>query len=87
MTRVGGLRGCSLPPMPEAGIAGVAMAQGSGLPLPQLLVASGATLAAAVAIGALVGPAQVAGRLLEFGVLPPRREAGSLRPGTHRAFS
>lgn len=37
--------------------------------LPQLLVASGATLAAAVAIGALVGPAQVAGRLLEFGAL------------------
>jgi predicted MFS family arabinose efflux permease len=37
--------------------------------LPQLLVASGATLAAAVAIGALVGPAQVAGRLLEFSVL------------------
>jgi MFS family permease len=37
--------------------------------LPQLLVASGATLAAAVAIGALVGPAQVAGRLFEFGLL------------------
>ncbi len=37
--------------------------------LPQLLQASGATLAAAVAIGALVGPAQVAGRLLEFGFL------------------
>ncbi len=37
--------------------------------LPQLLVASGATLAAAVAVGALVGPAQVAGRLLEFGLL------------------
>ncbi|MCV0440888.1 MAG: MFS transporter [Hydrogenophaga sp.] len=37
--------------------------------LPQLLVASGATLAGAVAIGALVGPAQVAGRLLEFGFL------------------
>lgn len=37
--------------------------------LPQLLVASGATLAGAVAIGALVGPAQVAGRLLEFGLL------------------
>jgi len=37
--------------------------------LPQLLMASGATLAGAVAIGALVGPAQVAGRLLEFGVL------------------
>lgn len=37
--------------------------------LPQLLVASGATLAGAVAIGALVGPAQVAGRMLEFGFL------------------
>jgi predicted MFS family arabinose efflux permease len=37
--------------------------------LPQLLVASGATLAGAVAIGALVGPAQVASRLLEFGLL------------------
>ena len=37
--------------------------------LPRLLMAGGATLAAAVAIGALVGPAQVAGRLLEFGFL------------------
>ncbi len=37
--------------------------------LPQLLMASGATLAGALAIGALVGPAQVAGRLLEFGFL------------------
>jgi hypothetical protein len=37
--------------------------------LPALLQASGATLAAAVAVGALVGPAQVAGRLLEFGLL------------------
>ncbi|MDP3835788.1 MAG: MFS transporter, partial [Hydrogenophaga sp.] len=37
--------------------------------LPTLLVASGATLAGAVAIGALVGPAQVAGRLFEFGLL------------------
>lgn len=37
--------------------------------LPQLLVASGATLASAVAIGSLVGPAQVAGRMLEFGFL------------------
>jgi predicted MFS family arabinose efflux permease len=37
--------------------------------LPQLLIASGASMAAAVAIGALVGPAQVAGRLLEFGAL------------------
>jgi predicted MFS family arabinose efflux permease len=37
--------------------------------LPQLLQLGGASLAAAVAIGALVGPAQVGGRLLEFGVL------------------
>lgn len=37
--------------------------------LPALLMAGGATLAGAIAIGALVGPAQVAGRLLEFGLL------------------
>ena len=37
--------------------------------LPSLLQAAGATLATAVAVGALVGPAQVAGRLLEFGFL------------------
>ena len=37
--------------------------------LPQLLQAGGATLAAAIAVGALIGPAQVGGRLLEFGVL------------------
>jgi MFS family permease len=37
--------------------------------LPQLLQQGGATLAVAVAAGALVGPAQVAGRLLEFAVL------------------
>jgi predicted MFS family arabinose efflux permease len=37
--------------------------------LPQLLIASGATVAAAVAAGALIGPAQVAARLLEFGLL------------------
>ncbi len=37
--------------------------------LPGLLQAGGASLAAAVAVGALVGPAQVAGRLLEFGLL------------------
>jgi predicted MFS family arabinose efflux permease len=37
--------------------------------LPRLLEASGATLAVAVAVGALIGPAQVAGRLLEFGWL------------------
>ena len=34
-----------------------------------LLQAGGVSLAAAVAVGALVGPAQVAGRLLEFGFL------------------
>ncbi|HWS74994.1 MAG TPA: MFS transporter [Quisquiliibacterium sp.] len=37
--------------------------------LPQLVMAGGATLATAVAVGTLVGPAQVAGRLLEFGLL------------------
>jgi predicted MFS family arabinose efflux permease len=37
--------------------------------LPRLLQATGATLAAAVAAGALVGPAQVGARLLEYGVL------------------
>jgi MFS family permease len=37
--------------------------------LPRLLQASGATLAVAVGVGALVGPAQVAGRVLEFGWL------------------
>lgn len=37
--------------------------------LPHLLMAGGMTLAAAVAIGALVGPAQVAGRLLRFGLM------------------
>src|SRR3546814_8874745 len=37
--------------------------------LPHLLQASGLTLAAAVAVSALVGPAQVAARLMEFGLL------------------
>lgn len=37
--------------------------------LPQLLAAVGMAAGAVVAIGALVGPAQVAGRLLEFGLL------------------
>jgi hypothetical protein len=37
--------------------------------LPRLLQAGGATLAAAVAAGALVGPAQVGARMLEYGVL------------------
>ncbi len=37
--------------------------------LPELLMAGGMSLAAAVAVGTLIGPAQVGGRLLEFGVL------------------
>jgi MFS family permease len=37
--------------------------------LPRVVEAAGASLAVAVAVGALVGPAQVAGRLLEFGFL------------------
>jgi predicted MFS family arabinose efflux permease len=37
--------------------------------LPRLMQATGGTLALAVTVGALVGPAQVAGRLLEFSVL------------------
>lgn len=37
--------------------------------LPRVLQAGGASLATAVAVGALVGPAQVAGRLAEFGLL------------------
>jgi MFS family permease len=36
--------------------------------LPTLMQAAGGTLALAVAVGALVGPAQVAGRLFEFGL-------------------
>jgi MFS family permease len=37
--------------------------------LPRVLQACGATLAMAVAVGALIGPAQVGARLLEFGLL------------------
>jgi MFS family permease len=37
--------------------------------LPRLLISGGMTVAAAVSIGALIGPAQVGGRLLEFSVL------------------
>lgn len=37
--------------------------------LPRMLQATGASLAAAVGVGALIGPAQVAGRLLDFGFL------------------
>jgi predicted MFS family arabinose efflux permease len=46
--------------------------------LPAMLQAAGLGLAAAVAVGTLVGPAQVAGRLAEFGLmhrLPPIRSA------------
>jgi predicted MFS family arabinose efflux permease len=37
--------------------------------LPRLIMASGATLATAVLVGALIGPSQVAARILEFSVL------------------
>lgn len=37
--------------------------------LPALLQSAGLSLSTAVAVGALVGPAQVAGRILEFGLL------------------
>jgi predicted MFS family arabinose efflux permease len=37
--------------------------------LPRLLQSAGVGLATAVAVGALIGPAQVAGRLLDFGLL------------------
>jgi MFS family permease len=36
---------------------------------PRVIQAAGASLAVAVAVGAMIGPAQVAGRLLEFGLL------------------
>src|SRR5690606_23751090 len=36
---------------------------------PRVVQATGASLAVAVAVGAMIGPAQVAGRLLEFGLL------------------
>ncbi|MDT8998878.1 MFS transporter [Paucibacter sp. APW11] len=48
-----------------AGFVGTAMAAH----LPRLLQAQGSSLAAAVAVGALIGPAQVGARLLEYGVL------------------
>ena len=37
--------------------------------LPRLMLAAGATAASALLVGSLIGPAQVAGRLLEFGWL------------------
>lgn len=45
------------------------VATGMAAHLPTLMQAAGGTLALAVAVGALVGPAQVAGRLFEFGFL------------------
>ena len=54
--------------------------------LPRLLVGAGATEIAAIAAGALVGPAQVGARLVEFGVLRsfhpliPARVAALLHP-------
>ena len=47
------------------GFIGTAMAAH----LPRLLQAGGSTLAGAVAVGALIGPAQVGARLLEYGFL------------------
>ncbi len=47
------------------GFAGTAMAAH----LPRLLQAHGSSVAAAVAVGALIGPAQVGARLLEYGLL------------------
>ncbi|UPY35461.1 MFS transporter [Sediminicoccus sp. KRV36] len=49
--------------------AGGFSAAALGAHLPALLVAAGATPAAAIAAGALMGPAQVAARVLEFTVL------------------
>lgn len=57
-----------------------------GAHLPRLLQAGGASLATAVAVGMLIGPAQVASRLLEFGVLrrvhplPTARLAAVMHP-------
>lgn len=47
--------------------------------LPRLLQAAGASTAAAIGFGALVGPAQVAGRLLEIGFLARRHPFLSAR--------
>ena len=49
--------------------------------LPRLLEAAGATPAAAVAAAALVGPAQVAARVAEFGLLRRLPSAGLGAPG------
>ena len=50
--------------------------------LPGLLQAAGASLAVAVGVGTLIGPAQVAGRLLEFGVLRRLHPLWSTRMAT-----
>ena len=50
--------------------------------LPRLLQATGATLAAAVAAGALVGPAQVGARMLEYGLLRKMHPLLSARMAT-----
>jgi predicted MFS family arabinose efflux permease len=50
--------------------------------LPRLLVLSGMSLAGAVGIGALIGPAQVGGRLLELGFLRRFHPLQSARLGT-----
>lgn len=50
--------------------------------LPALLLASGASLVAAVGVAALVGPAQVAGRLIEFSFLKQAHPLLSARLAT-----
>lgn len=50
--------------------------------LPRLLVSAGATQAVAIAAGALVGPAQVAARLVEFGLLRRFHPVSSARLAT-----
>ncbi|SOY44422.1 MFS transporter [Cupriavidus taiwanensis] len=60
--------------------------------LPRLLQAGGATLATAVIVGALIGPAQVGARILEFGLLRKihpllsARIAAALHPAGAIAF-
>lgn len=60
--------------------------------LPRLLQAGGATLGTAVMVGALIGPAQVAARILEFGLLRKvhpllsARIAAALHPAGALAF-
>ncbi|MBK0393818.1 MFS transporter [Ramlibacter algicola] len=53
--------------------------------LPRLVMAAGATLATAVAVGAMIGPSQVAARLLEFGFLSRIHPllSGRLAAGLH----